>query len=154
MLPAPWLLPMRFREHVKTGRVATAPQTTLASQPILPLLSNSLYLSAVETLLKVVLRLVPSAKTVAMIAMEMPAAINPYSIAVAPDRLFQNRTRTLRKSGLRLLVADLSGIPASTLRLGKTTGAHLLQTKAAHLLLIETFTPLMQRNTAKRLGNK
>ena len=44
-----------------------------------------LYLRAVETLLKVVFRLVPNAATVAMIATEMPAAIRPYSIAVAPD---------------------------------------------------------------------
>ena len=35
-------------------------------------------------LVNVVLRLVPSACTVAMIATEMPAASRPYSIAVAP----------------------------------------------------------------------
>ena len=29
--------------------------------------------------------------TVAMIAIEMPAAIKPYSIAVAPERSFKNR---------------------------------------------------------------
>ena len=42
--------------------------------------------TALETFEKVVLRLPPSAVTVAMIATEMPAAIKPYSIAVA--RLF------------------------------------------------------------------
>jgi hypothetical protein len=43
------------------------------------------YLRAVETLLKVVFKFVPSACTVTMIATAMPAAIKPYSIAVAPD---------------------------------------------------------------------
>ena len=46
---------------------------------------STLYFSALETVLKVVVRLVPSASTVAMIATEIPAAIRPYSIAVAPD---------------------------------------------------------------------
>jgi hypothetical protein len=50
------------------------------------------YLSDVETLLKVAFKFVPSACTVAMIATAMPAAINPYSIAVAPDRSFKNQT--------------------------------------------------------------
>ena len=49
------------------------------------------YFKAVETLLNVVFRLVPRACTVAMIATAMPAAIRPYSIAVAPDWSFQNR---------------------------------------------------------------
>lgn len=35
-------------------------------------------------------RLVPRPLTTAMIASEMPAAINPYSIAVAPDSSFRN----------------------------------------------------------------
>jgi hypothetical protein len=42
------------------------------------------YLRAVETLVNVVLSWVPKACTVAMIATAMPAAIRPYSIAVAP----------------------------------------------------------------------
>lgn len=35
-------------------------------------------------------RLVPRPLTTAMIASEIPAAISPYSIAVAPDSSFQN----------------------------------------------------------------
>lgn len=40
----------------------------------------------VETLLKVAFKFVPRACTVAMIATAMPAAINPYSNAVATER--------------------------------------------------------------------
>ena len=43
------------------------------------------YLSCVEILPKLVFSLVPMPFTAAMIATEMPAAIRPYSIAVAPD---------------------------------------------------------------------
>ena len=43
------------------------------------------YFNAVETDEKVVFRLVPSACTVAMMATAMPAAIRPYSMAVAPE---------------------------------------------------------------------
>jgi hypothetical protein len=43
------------------------------------------HFKAVETLLKVVFRLVPSVCTATMIATETPAAIRPYSMAVAPD---------------------------------------------------------------------
>ena len=42
------------------------------------------YFSWVEIELKVLLSFVPMPFTTAMIAMEMPAAIRPYSIAVAP----------------------------------------------------------------------
>ena len=42
------------------------------------------YFSEVETVEKVLFRLVPRAWTVAMIATAMPAAMRPYSIAVAP----------------------------------------------------------------------
>ena len=43
------------------------------------------YFNALETELNVALRLLPKVCTAAMIATEMPAAISPYSIAVAPD---------------------------------------------------------------------
>ena len=46
--------------------------------------SLTAYLRAVCTLVNVVLRLDPTLATAAMIAIEMPAAIRPYSIAVAP----------------------------------------------------------------------
>jgi hypothetical protein len=42
------------------------------------------YFNEVETVEKVVFKLVPRAWTVAMIATAMPAAMRPYSIAVAP----------------------------------------------------------------------
>jgi hypothetical protein len=47
--------------------------------------SVSDYLSAVETLVNVVFKLEPTDATTVMIATEIPAAINPYSMAVAPD---------------------------------------------------------------------
>jgi hypothetical protein len=48
------------------------------------------YLSWVEMLENVVLSWVPRPFTTAMIATEMPAAIKPYSIAVAPDSSDRN----------------------------------------------------------------
>lgn len=44
-----------------------------------------IYLSWVETLVNEVLRLVPSVLTATIMARDMPAAIKPYSIAVASD---------------------------------------------------------------------
>jgi hypothetical protein len=49
------------------------------------------YFSCVEMLEKVVLSLVPMPFTTAMIATEMPAAMRPYSMAVAPDSSFKKR---------------------------------------------------------------
>lgn len=43
------------------------------------------HFSWVETLLKVVFKLPPSVFTATMMTAAMPAAIRPYSIAVAPD---------------------------------------------------------------------
>jgi hypothetical protein len=54
------------------------------------------HLSAVETLVNVLFKLEPSACTVAMIATAIPAAISPYSIAVAPDSLRINRITMVR----------------------------------------------------------
>ena len=45
---------------------------------------NTNYFKEVETVEKVEFKLVPRAWTVAMIATAMPAAMRPYSIAVAP----------------------------------------------------------------------
>jgi hypothetical protein len=45
---------------------------------------NGIYFIAVETDEKVVFKFVPRAWTVAMIATAMPAAMRPYSMAVAP----------------------------------------------------------------------
>jgi hypothetical protein len=43
------------------------------------------YFNAVETLLKTVTKFEPSVFTATIMATEMPAAIKPYSIAVAAD---------------------------------------------------------------------
>ena len=43
------------------------------------------YFNAVDTIVNVVVKAVPVACTTAMMATEIPAAIRPYSIAVAPD---------------------------------------------------------------------
>ena len=53
------------------------------------------YLSAVWTVPKVVFRLVPRPFTTEMIATEIPAAMSPYSMAVAPDSSLTNRIRNL-----------------------------------------------------------
>lgn len=47
------------------------------------------YFRLVEIVVNVVFNWVPKPFTTAMIATEMPAAINPYSIAVAPDSFFR-----------------------------------------------------------------
>ena len=47
--------------------------------------ARKLYFRALDTLLKVVFRLVPRVWTATIIATEMPAAMRPYSMAVAPD---------------------------------------------------------------------
>jgi hypothetical protein len=49
------------------------------------------YFSAVETLVKVVFSFEPRLPTAAMIAIEIPAAISPYSMAVAPCSSARNR---------------------------------------------------------------
>ena len=48
------------------------------------------YFNAVLTLPNSVLRLVPTPLTAVMIAIAIPAAIRPYSIAVAPDSSDKN----------------------------------------------------------------
>jgi hypothetical protein len=53
------------------------------------------YLSWVEMLVKVALSWVPRVLTAAMIATEMPAAIRPYSMAVAPELSFKKRRTSL-----------------------------------------------------------
>jgi hypothetical protein len=50
------------------------------------------YLSCDDTLLKFVFSVVPIVFTATIIATEIPAAMRPYSIAVAPDRSVQKRT--------------------------------------------------------------
>src|ERR1700685_1581424 len=61
--------------------------------------SEVAYLRAVETLEKVFFRLVPRPWTTAMIATEMPAAMRPYSIAVAA-------VSSLKKASVSFFMAD------------------------------------------------
>src|SRR5580704_18304618 len=61
---------------------------------------NEAYLRAVETLEKVFFRLVPRPWTTAMIATEIPAAMRPYSMAVAPDSSFTKRAKRVFMSWL------------------------------------------------------
>src|ERR1700728_2762781 len=61
--------------------------------------SEAAYLRAVETLEKVFFRLVPRPWTTAMIATEMPAAMSPYSMAVAA-------VSSLRKENMRFVIAN------------------------------------------------
>ena len=48
-------------------------------------------MSWVETVLNVPLRVVPTEFAEAMITIDIPAAIRPYSIAVAPEFVLQER---------------------------------------------------------------
>jgi len=84
---------------------------------------NSDYLSWSETLLKLVFSLVPIVFTTAMIATEIPAAIRPYSIAVAPDSFFRKeRIFDMRRAPLgltfteRLCHPEMKGFLAATLK--------------------------------------
>ena len=54
------------------------------------------YLSAVCTLVKVVFSFEPRPCTTAMIATEMPAAMRPYSIAVAPEFVLHKALNQVR----------------------------------------------------------
>jgi len=55
---------------------------------------------------KVELSCVPRAFTVAMIAIEMPAAIRPYSIAVAPLSSFTKRSTKVRIGSPEVVAPD------------------------------------------------
>ena len=61
-----------------------------------PLPLKAVYFTAVEIDPNVPLRLVPTPFTTLIIATEMPAAIRPYSIAVAPDSSARN-ARSFRR---------------------------------------------------------
>jgi hypothetical protein len=56
-----------------------------AAEAKMPAADGADYFSADETDVKVVLSLVPTPFTTVMMTTAMPAAISPYSIAVAPD---------------------------------------------------------------------
>ena len=54
--------------------------------------SAAAYFTAVDTDVKVVFKPEPRVDTAVMIATEMPAAMRPYSMAVAPDSSRRKRT--------------------------------------------------------------
>jgi hypothetical protein len=56
------------------------------------------YFSEVLIDVKLVFSVVPRVFTAAIMASEIPAAIRPYSIAVAPDSSFQNFKNVMRKA--------------------------------------------------------
>jgi hypothetical protein len=66
-----------------------------------------------DTLLNVVLSCEPSELTTAIIATEMPAAIKPYSMAVAPDSSLTKRLISLNMSAS---LADIARMYIPTYR--------------------------------------
>ena len=72
------------------------------------------YFSEVLIELKLVLSLVPTPCTAVMIAIAIPAAIRPYSIAVAPDSSLKNlETKVFMMVPIPLLIIRKRGIPGS-----------------------------------------
>src|SRR5262249_46689280 len=79
------------------------------------------YLSWVETDWNFAFKVVPIALTVAMITTEMPAAISPYSIAVAPDSSLI-KAETLDIDVLPLVIeVHVSALPIKETLSGATT---------------------------------
>ena len=71
----------------------------------LAIVERSGYFNDVLTESKLVLSLLPTPCTAVMIAMAIPAAIKPYSIAVAPDSFLKNvKMRDFMSSDLVLPV--------------------------------------------------
>jgi hypothetical protein len=68
------------------------------------------YFSWVEMLVNLVFRLVPIVLTTAMMATEMPAAIRPYSMAVAPDSFLRNATILDIRDAPGFSLTDASGM--------------------------------------------
>jgi hypothetical protein len=100
------------------SRSGIAPRHDVLERKKPPLLAASIepvshmecvYLSWVEMLLNFVFKVEPIELTVAMITTEIPAAIKPYSMAVAPDSFLRNaRTRDMLTNSLSLCVRDRS----------------------------------------------
>jgi len=71
------------------------------------------YFSEVEMLVKVVVSAVPTPFTAVMIAIAIPAAIRPYSMAVAPDSSLKNVKMSDFMAGSDLVVGvfGTQGVP-------------------------------------------
>jgi hypothetical protein len=66
----------------------------------------------VPTFVNVPLRFVPTVVTAAMIAVEISAAIKPYSIAVAPDSSFRNLETSFMTPSTDRHHPNISAFPA------------------------------------------
>lgn len=70
------------------------------------------YFRELLTCVNMLLRFVPSPFTATMMAIEMPAAISPYSIAVAPEVSDRNFiTMRFNFASLRLIAVNLAKSP-------------------------------------------
>ena len=104
--------------------------------------------------LKVVLILPPMPLTAAMITSEMPAAIRPYSIAVAPDSSFKKRTKSLgilkplADEGSTMTARDFNGVKSIVQKPCKTAAV------AKNRALMENFKPAGRVNGLKSLPNR
>jgi hypothetical protein len=78
---------------------------------LIPLRKGPRYFNEVLIDVKAPLRLLPSPFTAAMIASEIPAAIRPYSIAVAPELSAKNRKNKRFNTASVTVVPDLTDIP-------------------------------------------
>jgi hypothetical protein len=79
-------------EWTKTYDAARDPHRSSSGQQQLV---RGTHFKAVCTLVNVVLRVDPRLTTTVIIAIDMPAAISPYSMAVAPELSFKKRSTTL-----------------------------------------------------------
>jgi hypothetical protein len=79
------------------GEAVTAFHLALVTTTVMVTASGLrlLYFSELLTEVNLAFRLEPRPLTTAMIASEMPAAIRPYSMAVAPDSSLKKRAKSL-----------------------------------------------------------
>src|SRR5436305_13217851 len=106
----------------------TAPQTRKAPGSPRPLLCSrdTAYFRLVEMNSNLVLRVVPMPLTATMITTEIPAAIRPYSMAVAPDSSFTKRatrffirSHSMSRTADATLETDECGAVNSLAQIGK-----------------------------------
>src|ERR1700736_4906413 len=92
--PAMRLLMRRSRWHRVYACLRHLPSAETTKAPVsrgLCVFATDAYFSEVEMFWKFVFSVLPMPLTAVMITIEMPAAIRPYSMAVAPDSSFTKR---------------------------------------------------------------
>jgi hypothetical protein len=107
--------------------------------PCANLKETETYFSEVLMSVNLVLRFVPRPLTTAIMASEMPAAIKPYSMAVAPD----SSEKKLNK--VRFNTASLGfqgGNPSTTLRYLSESKAGLIRELQFYIEVGSTFSPI------------